>query len=176
MVVIVNAGDTVAPAATVTVPGTVAAALLLISVTTAPPAGAGPLKVTVFKVRELPLVTVAADKVKACAVTGVGRMVKVDRLPDPAAVVTVTVGVPIVAVGNMVNTAVICVALTTTTFETLIAGSLTETTAPDTKLVPVRVTGTVLLCVAVAGEIEVRVTGPDSTIVKDWPPTMIVPA
>lgn len=37
----------VAPSATVTLAGTVAAALLLDSVTTAPPEGAGPLRVTV---------------------------------------------------------------------------------------------------------------------------------
>ena len=37
----------VAPAATVTVGGTVAAGLLLVRVTTAPPTGAGPLRVTV---------------------------------------------------------------------------------------------------------------------------------
>ena len=36
-----------APAGTVTLPGTVAAALLLASVTSAPPAGAGPSSVTV---------------------------------------------------------------------------------------------------------------------------------
>jgi len=73
VVVIVNAGDTVAPAATVTVPGTVAAALLLISVTTAPPAGAGPFSVTVFAVVDVPPTTdpglrFTADALGGCTV------------------------------------------------------------------------------------------------------------
>ena len=56
LVVIVN-GALVAPAGTVTLPGTVAAELLLDSVTCAPPAGAGPSSVTV-PVELLPPVTV----------------------------------------------------------------------------------------------------------------------
>jgi len=43
----VNAGETVAPAATVTDAGTVVLGSLLVSVTTAPPAGAGPFRLTV---------------------------------------------------------------------------------------------------------------------------------
>src|SRR2546428_606792 len=56
VVVIVN-GALLAPAGTVTLPGTVAAGLLLDSVTGAPPAGAGPFSVTV-PVELLPPVTV----------------------------------------------------------------------------------------------------------------------
>src|SRR3989442_341858 len=52
LVVTVN-GALVAPAGTVTLPGTVAAELSLDSVTCAPPAGAGPLRVTV-PVAQLP--------------------------------------------------------------------------------------------------------------------------
>ena len=53
----------VAPAATVTLAGTVAMVLSLDSVTTAPPAGAGLLKVTV-PVEELPPVTLVGLKVR----------------------------------------------------------------------------------------------------------------
>ena len=66
LVVMVNAGDTVAPPATVTEAGTAATpGLLLISVTTTPPAGAGPLSVTVFAVVDVPPSTDAGDKVTA---------------------------------------------------------------------------------------------------------------
>ena len=52
----------VAPARTVTLAGTVAAVLLLESVTWAPPAGAGPFSVTV-PVEEVPPVTLAGLRV-----------------------------------------------------------------------------------------------------------------
>jgi hypothetical protein len=73
-VLMVNAGDAVAPAATVTEAGTVAAALLLVSVTTAPPAGAGPLSVIVLVLRVPPPTTDAddrftADGIGACTVS-----------------------------------------------------------------------------------------------------------
>ena len=64
-VVMLNAGETVAPAATVTDAGTAAAELLLVSVTTAPPDGAGPVRVTVLSVVELPPTTDADDRVTA---------------------------------------------------------------------------------------------------------------
>jgi len=50
----VNAGLTVAPAATVTEAGTVTAALFDANVTTAPPAGAADARVTVFPANERP--------------------------------------------------------------------------------------------------------------------------
>jgi hypothetical protein len=56
-VVMVKAGDTVLPPATVTDAGTTAAPLLLMSFTTAPPAGAGPLNVTVFPATGVPPTT-----------------------------------------------------------------------------------------------------------------------
>ncbi len=56
LVVIVNAGEVRAPPATVTEIGTLAAELLLLSVTMAPPAGAAAFKVTVADV-ELPPTT-----------------------------------------------------------------------------------------------------------------------
>jgi hypothetical protein len=61
----------VAPAATVTLPGTVAAALLLDSVTAAPPAGAAPLNVTV-PVDAFPPATLVGLSESAESVTGAG--------------------------------------------------------------------------------------------------------
>jgi hypothetical protein len=68
-VLMVNAGDTDAPAAIVTEAGTVALGLLLESVTTALPGGAGPLRVTVFATVDVPPVTEAGDNVTAEIVT-----------------------------------------------------------------------------------------------------------
>jgi hypothetical protein len=61
----------VAPAATVTLAGTVAAALLLDSVTAAPPAGATPLNVTV-PLEALPPTTLVGLSESAESVTGAG--------------------------------------------------------------------------------------------------------
>ena len=74
-VLMVNVGETDAPAGTVTEAGTIAAGLLLASVTTAPPDAAGPLSVTVFKVVCVPPKTEPGNKVTAEG-TG-GSMVKV---------------------------------------------------------------------------------------------------
>ena len=54
MVVMVKAGDTVVPPATVTDAGTVALGSLLVRATTTPPAGAGPFKLTVPDVETPP--------------------------------------------------------------------------------------------------------------------------
>jgi hypothetical protein len=65
-VVMVNAGELVVPAGTVTEAGTAAtAALLVLSVTTAPTAGAAAFSVTLFAVVETPPVTVAGFRVSA---------------------------------------------------------------------------------------------------------------
>ena len=61
MVVIVNLAD-VAPAGTVTVAGTNADADELCSVTIAPPAGAGPFRVTVFAVVVVPPAVDVGDR------------------------------------------------------------------------------------------------------------------
>ena len=66
----------VAPAATVTVGGTVAAGLLLVRVTTAPPTGAGPLRVTV-PVEGLPPITLVGFTVAEDIVTGTGVTIRV---------------------------------------------------------------------------------------------------
>ena len=62
VVVIVNTGEAVTPAATVTEAGTVALGSLLDSVTTAPPAGAGLFSVTLFNAVETPPTTDVGDK------------------------------------------------------------------------------------------------------------------
>src|SRR6476660_10540400 len=72
-VVVIGKVALLAPAGTVTLAGTVAAVLLLDSVTVAPPVGAAPLRVTV-PVDELPPVTLVGltateDKDKAAGVT-----------------------------------------------------------------------------------------------------------
>ena len=67
--VIGNAGETDAPAATVTEAGTVVLGSLLVSVTTAPPDGAGPFKLTVAVV-ETPPRTEADVKVTVEAASG----------------------------------------------------------------------------------------------------------
>ena len=73
LVLIVNVA-LVAPAATVTLPGTVAAELSLDSVTCAPPAGAGPLRVTV-PVAELPPMTIGGLTTRDSSVTAGPRVV-----------------------------------------------------------------------------------------------------
>jgi hypothetical protein len=65
VVVIVNEGETVPPAATVTEAGTVALGSLLESVTTAPSDGAGPLRVKVLSVVDPPPTTDVGDNVTA---------------------------------------------------------------------------------------------------------------
>ena len=65
VVVMVNAGETVAPAATVAEAGTAALGSLLVKVTTAPPDGAGALRVTVLSVVDPPPTTEAGDNVTA---------------------------------------------------------------------------------------------------------------
>jgi hypothetical protein len=76
----------VAPAATVTLAGTVAIELLLVRVTTAPPAGAVPPRVIV-PVEEVPPVTLAA--LRDIEARDIGVAVKVATLALPALTVTV---------------------------------------------------------------------------------------
>ncbi len=60
----------------------------------------------------------------------------------PALVVTVMLAAPSAAVAPIVSVAVIRLSLTTVTLPTATPGLLTATVAPETKFVPVRVTGT----------------------------------
>ena len=66
-----NAGDAVAPAATVTEAGTPTPGLLLVKVTLIPPAGAGPVRFTLFNVVEAPPTTVVGESPTESSATGV---------------------------------------------------------------------------------------------------------
>ena len=77
----------------------------------------------------------------------------------PPVVVTVTLRAPNVAVAAIDSVAVICVALTTATSLTVTPVEETATVAPETKFVPVRVTGTLTPCGPLVGAMEVRVGG-----------------
>src|ERR1700687_5213854 len=61
-VLIVNGGETVWPANTVTDACGWAISTVLLSVTSAPPAGAGALRVTVLAVEDVPPATLAGDR------------------------------------------------------------------------------------------------------------------
>jgi hypothetical protein len=91
-------------------------------------------------------------------------------LLTPAVVVTVTVALPGAALPDTTNVAVICVALTTTTFETLMLGPAAMVAGAD-RFVPVRATLTVVPAAALAGVIETRV-GPGGLIVNDAAPVV----
>jgi hypothetical protein len=81
LVLMVNAGDVRVPAATVTDAGTVAAPLLLDSVTTAPPTGAGPFNITVLVVVEVPPNTDVGFSVTAVGTGGCTVRVPVTVAP-----------------------------------------------------------------------------------------------
>ena len=82
----------------------------------------------------------------------------------PPLVVIVTFTAPSAALAAMVSVAVICVGLTTVTLLTAIPVLFVDTVAPDTKFVPVRVTGTLAPWTPLAGLIEVRVGGGGFTV------------
>jgi hypothetical protein len=75
----------------------------------------------------------------------------------PPGVVTVTLAAPTAALAAMVNVAVICVALVTLTLLTVTPGLPTATVAPETKLEPVKVTGTLVPRVPLVGAMEAKV-------------------
>src|ERR1039457_4748437 len=82
----------------------------------------------------------------------------------PALVATATRVTPVGALAAMVNVVVICVVLTTVTALTAIPEMLVRTAAPATKLVPVRVTGTVAPGAPNAGAIVLSVGGGGLTV------------
>jgi len=133
-VVTVNAA-LVEPATTVTLAGTVATLVLLLeSVTTAPPEGAGPLRVTV-PCDDTPPVTLVGlrasdDSVPAPAEPGFTVSVAKRPVPKPALMLTdVTTVTADVLIGNV---ALVAPAATATSSGTLAAGLLLDsaTTAP----------------------------------------------
>jgi len=90
-VVIVKTGDAVAPAATVTEPGTPTARSLLNRVTRMPPAGAGPVRFTLFDVVETPPTTDAGDRETESKATGL--TVRVAVLVTPLYLAEIVTGV-----------------------------------------------------------------------------------
>ncbi|PYT27763.1 MAG: hypothetical protein DMG58_19615, partial [Acidobacteria bacterium] len=80
-VVIVKAGDDVAPAATVTAAGTPTPRSPLVKVTRMPPAGAGPVRFTLFNVVETPPTTDAGDSATESNATGLTVRVAVLLTP-----------------------------------------------------------------------------------------------
>jgi len=95
VVVIGNAADTVAPAATVTVPGTVVLGSLLVSVTTAPPMGAAPFRLTVPAV-DAPPKTGVVISVTPVAING--PTVNVAGTVTPLYVAEIVTGIDIATV------------------------------------------------------------------------------
>ena len=69
-VAMVNSGETLVPAATVTEAGTVALGSLLERLTLMPPAGAGPFRLTLFNVLETPPTKDAGERVTEDKATG----------------------------------------------------------------------------------------------------------
>jgi hypothetical protein len=98
------------------------------------------------------------------SVGGGGLTVKTTGALVPPLVVTVTFAAPSVALAAMVNVAVICVVLTTVTALTAIPVLLVATVAPETKLVPVRVTGAPAPRTPVAGAMVLSVGGGGLTV------------
>src|ERR1039458_626346 len=131
---------------------------LLVVDTVAPGTKLVPVRVTGTLAPWVPLAGLTEVRVG-----GAGLTVKASGPLAPPAGVTVMVAAPRVALRPMWRVAVIWVALTTVTLlaqipvNTLIGGSLVDTVAPETKLAPVRVTGTPAPWTPLDGLTEVRV-------------------
>src|SRR5712692_4417632 len=91
-VVMVKYGDAEAPAATVTEAGTTTPGLLLVKVTLIPPAGAGPVRLTLFNVAGEPPTTDVGESATESNATGLTVSTAVLVTPLYAAeIVTITV-------------------------------------------------------------------------------------
>ena len=154
----------VAPAATVTLAGTTAAELSLASVITTPPAGAGPLIVTV-PVDPVPPWTLVGLKASEVRFTGTGRTVNVVVWVAPNVPMIVTLVLPLTALVVIAKVAVV-LPLATTTVEGVWAAAVllldSVTVAPAVGAGPLRVTVPVAPAppITVVGltEIDVRTT------------------
>src|ERR1019366_5268659 len=100
----------VAAAATVTLAGTVRLALLLVKAITAPPVGAGPLKVALQALVPGP-VKEAGLQMRLVKVTGAFRVIVALALPPLAAAVTAAVESPAMVPAVAANVAVVAPAL-----------------------------------------------------------------
>jgi hypothetical protein len=121
----------VAPAATITVAGTVADTSELLNETTAPPDGAGPFKYTVFAVDDPPPANDVGDRTRDEAATGL-RVSVADLMTPPYDADTVTLVMLATALVLMPNFAEVAPAGIVTVAGTITDGSelLSVTTAP----------------------------------------------
>ena len=131
----------------------------LVVVTVAPVRKLEPLRLT----EKLDPITPVEGAMEASA-GGAAFVVNVTDGLLPPDVVTVTLAVPTAALAAIVKVAVICAEFTTLTLLTVMPGLLTATMAPDTKLEPVRVTGTLLPCTPLEGVMELNPGGGGATV------------
>jgi hypothetical protein len=123
VVLIVNEAER-DPAGTVTDAGTVAAAFVLESVTTAPPAGAGPLSVTVALAVDVPKTVVGSRTTEYG--TGVGETVKFAVFDAPALAAVITVAALVVTGREVIGNEAIVVPEATVTLAGTVARVVTE--------------------------------------------------
>ena len=136
----------VAPAATVTLTGTVRRALLLLSATAAPPVRAGPLSVTVQELVPGP-VSAAGLQLKLLTVTGAFSIIEALALPPLAVAVTVAVALLAIVPAVAEKVALLAPAATATVAGTVSAAELLEsaTATPPAGAAALTVTVHVLL-------------------------------
>src|SRR5215469_3922882 len=143
LVLMLKAGETLSPAATTTVAGTTAVAgSLLVSCTTAPPAGAKPVRVTVLPVAVAPPTTIveatlSADRTAGVTVSTACLLPALYVAVMVTGVATATAEVVIVKADEVVDPAGTTTEAGATAVRSLLAN---VTTAPPAGAKPVRVT------------------------------------